>query len=102
MTYESCDPAYTPMLESVFLHPEKIACLKEKPYLSFAAAYLAHNSLERCFMSKDFVPGGKVGKPVKSSGVLRCGPHITSLLYPRCFGSEADGPPVDLKLEPVV
>jgi len=70
------------MPESVFLQPEKMAYLNEKPYLSFWSAYLAQISLERFFIKEDLVPYGNTGKPVRSSGDLRWLPHIMSALFP--------------------
>ena len=48
----------------MFLQPEKIASLKEKPLLSFEFFNLSQISLDRYYFSNDFVPSGNTGKPV--------------------------------------
>jgi hypothetical protein len=51
------------MLESVFLHPESIAYLKEKPYLSFLSLLRAQTSLVQYLDNSDLVPGGNINSP---------------------------------------
>lgn len=40
--------------------------------------YFEKTSLVKCFESNDFVPGGKIGKPVRSSDDFKWDPTFTS------------------------
>ena len=93
VVYESCDPAYTPIPESVFWHPERMACRKLTPDVSFLSLSWSQRSLDRHLLRSDFVPGGKTGNPVISSGFFKLGPHLVSSSYLAAAGCWAGAAP---------